>query len=276
MRRLRLIAAILVLACCAPGLHAAGPDEIVTFGDKTRAAVYYPPDYRRNESGKRWPTLLFSHGFAGSALSQDELLDKIAGLGILVLAIEHSDPVAFERIPPAKRDRTWKILGYIRDHPFDRATYGYRPVEFAAFVKQATQRFPIDTRKVIFAGHSMGGYTILNAVDSAAVKPVGLIAYSVGEVTFKTKRSYFTDKQLAAITVPLLLVYGEDEPDSARGSYASEIQKHYGGPSYIVMIKGGGHLSYNDPTRIWGKRKRLEQINTVFGRTADFLAEVLH
>jgi pimeloyl-ACP methyl ester carboxylesterase len=273
---LRYFLSVLVLTLLwVQPLHAAGHDAIVTFANGLRAAVYQPPDYAKADPKKRWPALFFSHGFAGSALSQDVLLGKIAALGILVLAVEHSDPVAFERIPPREGDSRWKILSYLRDHPFDDATYGYRPQEFAVFVREAMGRFPIDERRIIFAGHSMGGYTIFNALRQVEEQPCALIAYSTGELNFKRGRPYFTPAQLAAIKVPLLLTYGEHEFDADRGPYAQVIKRDYGGPVQLMMVQGGSHLSYNDPARAWGKRKRLAQIAQVFARSRQFLQAVL-
>ena len=137
------------------------------------------------------------------------------------------------------------------------------------------QRFPVDPQKLVFAGHSMGGYTIFNAYNQVSVKPVAMIVYSTGELNFKRGHPYFSAAQLAAIKVPLLLTYGEDEFDANKGPYAKEIQHLYGGPTEIMMIKGGGHLSYNDPAHWWGKKKRLQQIEVVFNRSREFLQKIL-
>lgn len=268
-------AALILSLLLTASVQAARPDEIVTFDDGLRAAAFYPPGYGRDGAGHKWPTILFSHGFGGSALSQNELLRKLSGLGILAVAVEHNDPVAFTRIPPKKGDSNWKILKFLRHHPFSEKTYGYRPPEFDRFVKDALARFPMDTHKVIFAGHSMGGYTIFNAANVAPVRPTALIAYSTGEETYKTGRQYFTPEQLAALHMPLLITYGEKEPDARKGPYADQIRRYYGGPSEEMMVKGGGHLSYVDALHSWKKKKRGKLIQAVFVRTRSWLAEVL-
>jgi pimeloyl-ACP methyl ester carboxylesterase len=256
-------------------LFAEGHDVILELDHKLRAAVYYPPGYSQDDSSRRWPTMLFSHGFAGSALSQDILLEKIAALGLLVVAIEHNDPVAFERIPPQQGDNRWKIVNYMRNHPFDQETYAYRPREFSDFVVQITRRLPIDTHRIIFAGHSMGGYTIFNAIKSATPQPVAMLAYSVGELNYKRGHPYFSPNQLAELKMPLLLIYGEHEFEPEKGAYAEQIHRQYGGPSWVTMIKDGNHLMYNDPTRRWGQHQRLQQIEQVFERSRRFLNTVL-
>jgi pimeloyl-ACP methyl ester carboxylesterase len=260
-------------------LHAAGHDNIVTFHEGLQAAVFYPPGYAEKEQLKKWPAMLFSHGFAGSALSQDMLLQKIAGLGILVMALEHSDPVAFARIPPREGDSRWKILSYMREHPFDASTYAYRPAEFVVFAREAVKRFPINEKQLIFAGHSMGGYTIINAVErlqvESGIKPLALISYSTGELNFKRGHPYFSPQQLAGLKMPLLVIYGEDEFDADKGPYAERIKRQYGGDAQIMMLNGGSHLSYNDPKRFWGRQRRLEGVEKIFQRTRQFLFEVM-
>lgn len=269
-------AALVLSLLLSPSVQAARPDEIVTFDDGLQAAAFFPPGYGRDGAGQKWPTILFSHGFGGSALSQNELLRKLSGLGVLALAVEHNDPVTLKRIPPKKRDSNWQFFQFLRHHPFTEKTYGYRPPEFDHFVRDAIARFPVDTHKVIFAGHSMGGYTIFNAVKSSPVKPIALIAYSTGEETYKTGRQYFTSGQLAGLRMPLLITYGEKEPDAKKGPYADQIRRYYGGPSEEMMIKGGGHLSYVDAERWWKQKKRHELIQAVFVRTRSWLAEVLN
>lgn len=272
---IRVVIGAFLIVYCMPLLHAAAHDEVVNLDHDLRVAAYYPPGYIKAGSKHLWPTLLFSHGFAGSALSQDELLHKIAESGILVLAVEHSDPVAFERMPPREGDSRLKILRYMRDHPFDETIYNYRPKEFVDFVRQVVNHFPVDRKKLIFAGHSMGGYTIINAVSLSEIKPVALITYSTGELNYKHGHPYFSTEQLAALKLPLFITYGEQEFDVDKGAYGEVIKQHYGGPVRAMMIKDGNHLSYNDPTRRWGREKRLEQINLVFEKTREFLQEIL-
>ena len=251
-------------------VFAESHDAIIE-SEKLRAAVYYPPDYSRFDSMKKWPVFLFAHGFAGSALSQDILLDKIASLGILVVAVEHNDPVAFERIPPARGDKKWKVFRYMKNHPFSEKEYNYRPLEFKQFIKLVIDKLPVNRSKVIFAGHSMGGYSIINALNNPYVKPRAIVTYSTGELNYRKGRAYFPPQQLQSLSIPLLLFYGEKEFDPNKGPYAREIARHYAGQVNVYMVKGGTHLSYNDPIRPFQKEKRLQEIEMIFQQTKIFI-----
>jgi pimeloyl-ACP methyl ester carboxylesterase len=259
-----------------PGVvEARTYDSIIQVGD-TRAAVFYPKGYKASASSNRkWPTMLFAPGLAGGANSYNTLLGKIADAGFLVVAIEHGDKVAFKRLPPRSGDRRWKIFRYMRKHPFTHETYGYRPREFREFARRVVSMLPVDTGRLVFAGHSMGGYSIFNALQGSAVKPVALVTYSTGELNWKKGHPYFTSQQLAKMKLPLLMFVGEREYNKDKGSYASEIKKSYGGNSELVVLENGRHIDYGDSRWRIGRRKKIRRINKIADRTLTFLKKVM-
>ncbi len=265
---------LFIILVVSQPVYTAQYDELIKLGE-VKALVYHPPLYQKNKP-QRWPAILFAHGFVGSAISQDMLLALLAKDGFLVIAIEHRDPVAFERIPPDKPDPRWKVIKYLKRHPFNNKDYAYRPQEFRQFAREAVNKLPVDRKRIIFAGHSMGGFSIFNAAQDSAIKPLALIGYSVGELNFKRDRHYFSKEQLAGMSIPLMLFYGEKEFNSENGSHAEFIRKHYGGNSRLIMIDGGTHLSYTNPTRVMGRKQRLEHINLIHTRTREFLQTVLN
>jgi predicted dienelactone hydrolase len=120
-------------------------------------------DSRPEQTGKRYPLVVFSHGFALSPIVYSTMVEQYASQGFVVLAPEHNE--SFD----GSLTGFWQEL-------IDRPVDIRRTIDFAEQLTKPGAPFAglIDLEKVAVVGHSYGGYTALAAAgarfDFAAYK----------------------------------------------------------------------------------------------------------
>ena len=236
-------------------------------GERTlTVAVWYPTDATATEfaygSGKvtgrvaenaavksgAWPLIVFSHGFGGSGIGQIQMTEALAARGWIVAAPDHSDPVTTLRIDGQEDDDFNALRDYLKEHPFNRDDYAYRPLEVQAVLDYmlAAPEFNLAPGQVALAGHSLGGWSVMTiALEDDRVQAT--VLYSMGELNWLAGQRYFEADELARLTTPTLYFYGEDEKAlNSRGAYAEFCYENSPTPTYLVEVPDGNHFTYND------------------------------
>jgi dienelactone hydrolase len=171
-----------------------------------------------------YPIVLFSHGYGGERLYYSNLLTGIASWGYVVVSADYLE-----------RGLAAQALGSkIKDTPaMDSAVLesSLHAVENASASTNSVLHGIANPHKVAAAGHSAGGQTAFDALDSPAVTtaigwaPVG----PAGKPAHK----------------PVMLIGAEGDqvvpPASVRSTYDS-----YPGPKSLIEISGEGHNTYTD------------------------------
>lgn len=229
------------------------------------AAIWYPTDsmatgYTYN-SGARgsaaenaplkkgiWPLMIFSHGFGGSGIGQVGLMESLAAQGWIIAAPDHSDAVNTVRIHGRGNGDFSAIVNHIRENPFNRTSYAYRPIEVKAALDAmlSADEFSVDQNKVALAGHSMGGWSVFTvALEDKRVRAV--VLYSMGELLWLSGQKYFEPEELKKLNIPSIFFYGEVEKRwNPRGAYTAFCHQYTPSPSYLIEVRGGNHFTYND------------------------------
>jgi predicted dienelactone hydrolase len=239
--------------------------DIESAKNKLIAAIWYPTDRTAKgytySSGARgsatenaplrkgiWPLMIFSHGYGGSGIGQVGLMESLAARGWIIAAPDHSDAVNTVRIHGRGNGDFNAIVNYLRENPFSRKAYAYRPIEVKAVLDAmlSAGEFTIDQNKIALAGHSMGGWSVCTvALQDKRIRAV--VIYSMGELLWLSGQKYFTPEELKKLAIPSIFFYGEVEKNwNPRGAYAAFCHQYTPSPSYLVEVPGGNHFTYND------------------------------
>ncbi len=151
-----------------------------------------------------FPLMLFSHGNFGIRFQSYYLTELLASHGFVVAAMDHAGNTAidlvFDTLAPFDQVRV--------DRPLD--------VSFTIDSLLAASAEPgghlfgrIDASRIGVAGHSFGGYTALAAAGGIDEAPADARIDAV--LPISPASGLLTDAQLAAVTVPALIVGGTDD-----------------------------------------------------------------
>lgn len=223
--------------------RAHGGVELFRVRGERMLALYHKPE---GPEGRRFPTVLFLHGFPGSEKSVD-LQRELLRRGVASVAPHFLG--------------AWGSGG----------TYRFTTlVAQARAALAATRRLPfVDPRRVALFGFSMGGWTALNlAAQDPALKAVVAVAPVGGPEMVGPRTEQFMArlsrplraagpralardfaaavsrqdpaKALASLKRPVLLVHGTDD-DVVPIAVARRLAAAARGPFRLVTEKGGGH-----------------------------------
>lgn len=209
-----------------------------------RSAMVWKPEGEAPRAG--FPAVVFSHGFTGCATQSTFLTEAIARAGYLVVAPNHKDAVCGGqgRGLPRAEER----FGDAKD--WTDATYKDRLEDVKAVLDALTagktfEGVAVDARKIVLAGHSLGGYTVLGLAGAwpswkdARVKAV--LALSPFCTPFIGKGD------LARMNVPVMYQGGTLDigitPSVRRPHGAFERSS---APKYYVELDGAGHFAWTD------------------------------
>lgn len=139
-------------------------DELSTPGKEITAVGGALANGRPERTGRPYPLVVFSHGYALSPIVYSTLVEHYASQGYVVLAPEHN-----ETFDEQSLTGFWKAL-------IDRPVDIRRTIDYAALLTKpgAPLAGLIDMDSIAVVGHSYGGYTALAAAgarfDFAAYK----------------------------------------------------------------------------------------------------------
>ena len=138
-------------------------DEQITPGKQITAVGRALANSRPERTGRPYPLVVFSHGYALSPIVYSTLVEHYASQGYIVLAPEHNE--TFDQ----SLTGFWKAL-------IDRPVDIHRTIDYAELLTKpgAPLAGLIDMDNIAVVGHSYGGYTALAAAgarfDFAAYK----------------------------------------------------------------------------------------------------------
>jgi dienelactone hydrolase len=171
-----------------------------------------------------FPVVLFSHGFGGERLYYSKILTGIASWGYVVVSADY-----LERGLAAQALRTGTASTPAQDSAIMRASLD--AVERASAQAGSVLHGTVDRKKVAAVGHSAGGQTAFDALDSPGVStavgwaPVG----PAGAPSAKP--------------VMLIVAAGDRAVPPAR---VQATYRAFRGPKVLVEISGEGHNTYTD------------------------------
>ena len=205
-------------------------------------------------AGSEWPLIVFSHGFSGSGIGSVEILETLARSGYVVAAPDHSDAVMSSRIEGTPNGTIEDALAHLQNNPFgnDGTNYEYRIPEIRAVITGliTNQSYKINPEALILGGHSMGGWTVMKALQND-VNPMAMFLFSMGELNwlFEEQR-YFDATFFQSLEFPTAYFYGGTELGQAISAgrdnvYAAYCFTHSPSPSYGLIVPQGNHFTYN-------------------------------
>lgn len=224
------------------------PLPSVSFSQKGMAVERADPD------GGRHPLVIVSHGYSNNPAVMTWLTENLASKGYVVAAIHHRDPNPYIA-SPSKR----------------AAPNFYRPIDIAFVAGELRARLgsQIDPANVALIGYSQGGYGVITA-GGATLDPEGpnvalvaggllknLVRGSVGARDIKVPgvkavialapaggypKSAWGTEGLSAISAPLLLIQGDQDPvvDYKTGALAI-FNGATSSDRYLLTYRQAGH-----------------------------------
>lgn len=207
-----------------------------------------------------YPLLVFSHGYGGSGLGAVFLTEALAARGWIVVCPDHQDRHSAVRIRTGqlKRFNRFGLLNHAMEiaasAPGDRDKYQYRLDELKHVLDGilASDVFGqlTDKERIAVGGHSFGGFTALGL--SGAIKELhdsrikAVLLFSTGAGGY-----LYSEDELNAVQIPLMLFLGEREKDQRRGSetmsaLSRKIYASVSPPKYFLEVKGADHFSFNN------------------------------
>ena len=171
-----------------------------------------------------YPIVLFSHGYGGERLDYSTLLTGIAAWGYVVVSADYLERGLAAQVLGSKTKPTAAQDTAIMNSSL-------RAVELASSQASSVLHGVADPHRVAAVGHSAGGGTAFDALDSPAVTTAVGWAPVAPVGTPSTK--------------PVMLIGAEGDqvvpPASVKRTYDS-----FRGPKALVEISGEGHNTYTD------------------------------
>ena len=218
-----------------PGAPTRTLETIVLYpatGDAFSATTDDAPAVRTSK-GKRFPLLIFSHGFTGTGPAYQSLLERFARTGYVVAA--PTFPLSRGGAPGGPK------LGDYANQPAD-VSFVLRRMLRLARSDSGLQR-TIDTRDIGAFGHSLGAITTLGATTNSCCRERRIdAAVAWAGIQLPFAGGSFVAKR----TPPLLLVHGDaDRTVPFAGSVNAYNQAR--APKALVRLIGGPHSPFAPP-----------------------------
>lgn len=216
--------------------------------------IWLPPEFQSSE--KKWPVIIFSHGFGGCAKQSKFLTSYLADQGYIVLAPDHADANC-ERIGGnGAGSRLQAMRSGNRGRPekpfrtpeaWTDKTEGDRrdDVLFAlsSMLDDRQYKNYVDLDHVGLMGHSLGGYTVLGLAgawpswkDKRFKAVLAMSPYI---------QPYLLNGGLRKVGVPVMYQGGtKDDPITplVRGKGYKQAQV----PKYYIELDGANHFAWTE------------------------------
>lgn len=234
--------ALAALACAVTILSVATHAEERRLQSPRVAAFVWTPD---TDAARRWPVVVFSHGIHLCANQSRFITEAIAAAGYMVIAPNHADAIcSFNR-----EARDGPGSEHAPGATANGADYGNRARDVRdaldALAADADLGPRADLSRVVLAGHSLGGYTVLSM---AAALPAWRLSAVKAIVAFAPYTLPFAaGDALHDIDAPVMYQVGSFDPffklpvSGSGGAYARS-----SAPKYYVEIAGAAHFAWTD------------------------------
>ena len=230
-------------------------------------------------AAKNYPWIVFSHGFSGSGIGSVEICEALARNGYIVASPDHSDAVQCARIEGFSSGNLKAAIQHLKNNPFNNGTkYLYRIAEIKTVIDHlhTNDFFSVHPENLILGGHSMGGWTVLKALENN-YHPKAMFFFSMGELNwlFQQQR-YFDASFFQSLNFPTAYFYGAKEHKQAIAAkrenvYAAFCYSNSPSPSYGLIVPRGNHFSYNSKALAPQLSGNKNQNNVIERRLINFL-----
>ena len=226
-----------------------------------------------------WPLVIFSHGFSGGGIGSVEICEFLAREGYVVVAPDHDDAVIAVRVEGQASGTIDDAFDYLEQNPFGNGdNYLYRRSEILDVIEYfaSESRYNSNPQELILGGHSMGGWTVMKAVESG-IDPVATFLFSMGELNWLfTGQRYFEAAFFEALEFPTAYFYGGVEYAQAVNNgrsnvYAAYCFTHSPSPSYGLLVANGNHFTYNSEAVAPQSHANPDQLTSINSRLLAFL-----
>jgi predicted dienelactone hydrolase len=219
-----------------PGVYYESPDAISA--DAASIATDGP-----------FPLVVYSHGSGGLRYIHSSYTEAIASYGYVVVAPDHTGNTAVDRLANAETE--FEVTAFNRPNDvkavIDAMLDPARP-ETAGFVAS------VDPERIAVTGHSFGGFTTYamvsgytNSLGTFAADPRVDAIIPMAPATGNGDGRLLTDADLAAITVPALVMVGTNDqttPVDPNVTRAWELTAS--SPHIRVEFVDGQHQTFTD------------------------------
>lgn len=217
-----------------------------------------------------FPLILYSHGATGSGLTMTFGTERLAAEGFVVVAPDYTDqhyaaritgPVHLSLLQTAQMVR-W--MSQLRDNILNKGGVEhrhkylmYRPAQASAAIDRILQENRreasilygrIDEERIGAFGHSFGAWTsmLIAGADSGALDPrIKAIVALSGPVN----NDVYARHEIAQIKVPILFMYGGEEPGVGRASDKQLLYDRATSTKYLIAIRGADHATFSGGIR---------------------------
>jgi predicted dienelactone hydrolase len=235
---------LIALACVVSMLSVTTHAEERRLQREHVDAFVWTPD---TDAAARWPIVVFSHGLFQCANQSRFITEAIAAAGYLVIAPNHADAIcSFNR--EARDEPSSKQAPGATANGADYGD-GARDARDAldALAADADLGPRADLSRVVLAGHSLGGYTVLSM---AAALPAWKLSAVKAIVAFAPYTLPLAARgALHDLDAPVMYQVGSLDPfftfpvSGFSGAYARS-----SAPKYYVEIAGAAHFAWTDGT----------------------------
>jgi predicted dienelactone hydrolase len=196
-----------------------------------------------------FPLLVHSHGSAGLRYISSFYTEELASYGYIVAAPDHAGDTTIDRLANAGTElnvTAWNRPNDVKaviDAMINRAS-----PEAGAFAVS------VNADRIAVSGHSMGGFTAL-AMATGFANDQGVFApdlrvdavIAMAPATGGSFGSLLSDEDLAALTIPTMLIVGQDDKVTPVASHVTRPWAlAQAKPFYRVELVAAEHQSFTD------------------------------
>lgn len=233
-----------------------------------RVEIWLPPEFQSTE--RKWPLIVFSHGFGGCSKQSEFLTSYLADNGYIVIAPDHNDAncrgrqdgrLSSFRSP----EKSWPEKSFRRPETWDDKTEADRRDDMlfavSSMLDDRQYKNYIDTDHMGLIGHSLGGYTVLGMAgawpswkDKRFKAVLALSPYMP---------PYLINGRLKGVNVPVMYQGGTKDTDitpliARHGGAYDQTAK----PKYFLEFEGANHFAWTELDR--GYQDLIRQSSLAF------------
>ena len=217
-----------------------------------------------------FPLVIYSHAATGSGLNAIFLTERLASEGFVVAAPDYPDEFCAARIlgpqPRFKLGQRRKMMEWledIRDRQLNKAgksfrkNLAYRPQQAKKAIDRLLEenRDPksalngaIDENRIGAVGHSFGAWTsiLIGGADAAfadsRIKAIVALSGPCND-------SVYESTELKNIHVPIMFMFGSEEPKVGRASDKVLLYDRANAPKFLLEVAGSDHFTFSGGIR---------------------------
>ncbi|GIG67223.1 alpha/beta hydrolase family protein [Phytomonospora endophytica] len=183
--------------------------------------------------GRRLPTVVLSPGFSMPRSSLTGLAEDLAGRGYLVIGVDHTYEASAITFPDGRITQ----CAACEVDPEGADVARGRALDVSFVLDELTGVLPVDERRIIMGGHSMGG---------ASSVPL-LAADERVRAGFDLDGTVHVQPSGDGAGKPFMLVGAPyHAPDGKYGPKIAEVMDGFGGWKRWITVDGTGHSSFTD------------------------------